>query len=200
MGRGKNKQDIINIAELKLDSKIEIDYDMLAKAIIKAKDDIYEEERKQQAEKDLEIQKKRREILGEKDFSHIKSKVRRELMSSLNEFKVMWKMLTLTREEAAYFTTVKQLTKMLTSFLLSIIGLAIYVLAGVLFYISISKIIIFTEGIIFSAFLVIFARMIRIARFEIDRIEDSNYLMSVSMLIIALVTLIATIIGLFLPS
>lgn len=200
MGRGKNKQDIINISELKIDNKIVIDYDELAKAIIKAIDGSSDEERRQQAEIDIEIQNKRREILGEKDFSHIKSKIWREMRGFLNSLRVLWKLATMSRKEAEYFTTVNNLTKMLTSFLLFLIELAFYVIAGVVCYYSVSSGWIFSDGLIISFFLAAFARMIRIARFEIERIDDSNYLMNISMMVIAVVTLVVTIVGLFMSS
>lgn len=200
MGRKKKTEEIINIAELRIENQVEIDYEKLAKAIIKARTEIENEERELREERNRDIQKKRKEILGEKDFSHIKNKIWRELRSSLNSIRVTVKMLTMSREEAEYFTTVNNLTKLLTTFLLFLIELAFYAFAGVLFYFSISSGWLFSDGIIGAIFLFAFARMIRIARLEIERIDDNNYLMSISMMVIALVTLVATIIGLFLSA
>ena len=106
----------------------------------------------------------------------------------------------MSREEARCFTTVISLTKMLTSFLLFIIELVFYVFAGIVVYLSISPGLLFAEGIMFACFMAFLARMIRIARFEIDRIDNDNYLMNVSMLVIALVTLLITVVGLFISS
>ena len=200
MGRKKKTADIINIDELKIENKVEIDYDKLAQAIIKSKTEIENKERKQRQEKEDDMQNKRKEILGEKDFSHIKNKTLREFRVFLNDLRVAWKMLTMSKEEAMYFTTVSSLTKMLTSFLLFLIELAIFAFAGVVLYFSVSSGLVFSDGIIVALFSVAFARMIRIARFEIERIDDNNYLMNISMMVIAVVTLVITILGLFISS
>ena len=55
----------------------------------------------------------------------------------------------------------------------------------------------FADGIIVSLLLVVLGRMLRIARFEVERIEDKNYLMTISTLVISIIALLVTVIGLF---
>ena len=89
---------------------------------------------------------------------------------------------------------------MLTTFLVFLIEIAFYMFA--LFLVGIA----FSGGIlalycgIFAILFVVFGRLIRLARFEIERMEDDAQLMNIAMMVIALITLIATIIGIIISS
>lgn len=198
MGRKKPDRDIVNINELEIENKIEIDYDKLAKAIVKANAEAEHKKKEERERKEAEDEKRIKEILGEKDFSHIKRKTVREFRRAYNSFKVMLRILTLSREKAEYFDALFPLIGMLTSFLLFVIGLAFYALAGIALYVSFQYgLFAFTYGIMFALLFIMFARIIRIARFEIERIEDASHLMNISMTIISVVTLVLAVIGLF---
>ena len=199
MGRKKPDRDIINIDKLEIENKIEIDYDKLAQAIVKA--NLEKENGAKELNKTEEnaAQKKAKEILGAKDFSRIKCKTWRNLREFLNGLKVIWKLFSMSREEAEHFSTMYALLKMFTTLLMWIIGAAFYVLAGIILCISYYLNFLFS-GILIAFLFVMFAKMIRIARYEIERIDDSIQLMNISMTVISVVTLLFTVVSIFVSS
>ena len=107
----------------------------------------------------------------------------------------MWNLLVISREDAKYFTAVSELTRLLTTLLLYCFGFLLYALAVFFVGRSFSTGVFLGEYIAFAVFFVVFARVIRIARFEVERMENHGYLMNIAMMLIALVTLIATVVG-----
>ena len=171
-----------------------IDYQMITDAIIQASITI-ENVREATAEKEKhEILANRKRILKEKDFSHITCPLWREVRIFFNNIRVIWNMLTLTPEEAQYFTAVNELTRLLASLLLYTIGLGFYALA--VFFIFR-----FADGftvayVPYAIISIVIARLIRIARFEVDRMKNEAQLANIAMLLVALITLVATVAGL----
>ena len=104
-------------------------------------------------------------------------------------------MLTLSREDAKYFTAVSELTRLLSSLLLYSIGFVFYLFAAALVYGSYSNGTFSGEYILFSLIFIALARIIRIARFEVERMENQVQLMNIAMMLIALITLVATIVS-----
>lgn len=174
---------------------VNIDYEKLADAIAVSQE---KSELRKQEKAGIERQKileKRKEILKEKDFSHIKFSIWREIRVFFNTLRVLWNLLTLSREEAKYFTAVNELTRLLSSLLLYSIGFVFYSFAAALVCGSYSNGTFSGEYILFSLIFIILARIIRIARFEIERMEDHVQLMNIAMMLIALITLVATIVS-----
>ena len=75
MGRGKKSSNIVQIEKLDIHNRVEIDYDKLALAIIKSNEALENIKRRQVEEIENGMQQKRKEILGEKDFTYIKIKL-----------------------------------------------------------------------------------------------------------------------------
>ena len=171
-----------------------IDYQMITDAIVQANINI-ENAREIKVEKEKqEILANRKRILKEKDFSHITCPIWREVRIFFNNIRVIWNMLTLTPEEAQYFTAVNELTRLLASLLLYAIGLGFYALAGFFIFKCVDG---FTVAYIpYVIFSIVIARLIRIARFEVDRMKNEAQLANVAMLLVALITLVATVAGL----
>ena len=190
------KGPVINnyhIGELDVETKI--DYDKLAEAIVKATAKLEEAKQEREEERKQEIISKRREILKEKDFSHINCRVWRAVRTFLNNLRVLWRILTLSRDNAKYFTAFNGLTRLLSSLLLFFIELAFYACSGFVVLKILLERSIAVEYIPLVWVPIMLARFIRIARLEIDRIENENQLMNIAMLLVAFVTLTATIIG-----
>lgn len=198
MAKGRPIINNYSIDKLELETKI--DYDKLAQAINKASADMEVQKEKVNAERKDKILKKRNEILNEQDFSHIKCRPLREIKTFLNSIEVAYRLLTLSRENAQHFSTLKGLTKMLTTFLVFLIELTFYAFALILVGIAFSGGILALYCGIFTILFVVFGRLIRLARFEIERMEDDAQLMNIAMMVIALITLIATIIGIIISS
>ena len=193
MAKGRPIINNYSIEKLELETKI--DYDKLAQAINKASADLDVQREKDKAERNAKILKKRNEILNEQDFSHIKCRAIREIKTFFNSIEVAYRFLTLSRENAQHFSTLKGLTRMLTTSLVFLIEIAFYALAlGLLGMAFLGKILAL-YCVVFSILFAVFGRLIRLARFEIERMEDDSQLMNIAMMVIALITLIATIIG-----
>ena len=184
---GKKQQDIT--------VDVNIDYEKLADAIAVSQEKSELRKQEKAVVERKKILEKRKEILKEKDFSHIRFSIWREIRVFFNNLRVLWNLLTLSREEAKYFTAVSELTRLLSSLLLYSIGIAFYLFAAALVCGSYSNGTFSGEYILFSLIFIIFARIIRIARFEIERMEDHVQLMNIAMMLIALITLVATIVS-----
>ena len=201
MGRKKPDRDIVNVDKLKIENKVEIDYDKLAQALVKANLELREKENARLQAEEIEAIQKGSEVLGEKDFSYIKNKAWRSIRIFFNRARVFLKLLTLSKKEAECFVAVSELTKMLTSALLFSISLVFYILAAITVYISLEYgIPIVVGGISFALLFIAIARIIRIARFEVERMKDDGHLMNTSMTVIAVVTLLFTVIGIVISS
>lgn len=190
------KGPVINnyhIGELDVETKI--DYDKLAEAVVKATAKSEEIKQKKEEERKQEIISKRREILKEKDFSHIDCSVWRAFRTFLNNLRVLWGILTLSRDDAKYFTAFNGLTKLLSSLLLFLVEVAFYACSVFVVCIIFLERSIAVEYMPLALVPIMLARLIRIARLEIDRIENENQLMNIAMLLVAFVTLTATIIS-----
>ena len=198
MAKGRPIINNYSIDKFELETKI--DYDKLAQAINKASVDLEVQKEKVNTERKDKILKKRNEILNEQDFSQIKCRPLREIKTFFNSIEVAYRFLTLSRENAQHFSTLKGLTKMLTTFLVFLIEITFYTFALVLVGIAFSGGILALYCGIFAVLFVVFGRLIRLARFEIERMEDDAQLMNIAMMVIALITLIATIIGIIISS
>lgn len=191
----KKGQVINNYHIDELDVETKIDYDKLAEAIVKAIAKSEEAKQKRAEEQKKEIISKRKEILKEKDFSHIDCRAWRAIRTFLNNVRVLFGILTLSRDDAKYFTAFNGLTKLLSSILMFFIELAFYACSGFVVLIIYLQRSIAVEYIPLVLVPIMLARFIRIARLEIDRIENENQLMNIAMLLVAFVTLTATIIS-----
>ena len=179
---------------------IVVDYEKLAEAIVAAQEKCEVKKREKVEEDRQEILAKRKEILKEKDFSHIKFSIWREIRVFFNNIKVMWNLLTLSREDAKYFAAVRGLAKLLSSLLLYSISVVFYFFSFAALYNFISNAAFSEKYIIFFFVSIVLARIVRLARFEVERMENQAELMNVTMFLIALITLVATIIGIVLNS
>ena len=172
-----------------------INYEQITSAIVQASiklDEIKKEEEEKQKQDTLA---NRRRILKEKDFSYIKCPIWREIRVFFNNLRIAWNLLTLTREESKHFTAVNVLTRLLTSLLLYAIGLSFYALAGFFVYKTFFAGGVAVEYMPYIVVPIVFARLIRIARFEVERMESETQLTNIAMLLITIVTLAATIVG-----
>jgi ABC-type multidrug transport system fused ATPase/permease subunit len=200
MGRGKNKQkhqqpQNIHIEELEIESKVEIDYGKLAEAIVKATQ-LSKDAESRAAEKEYEeMIKKRMESLGEKDFSHIKCWLWRNVRTILNKGVVFLKVLFVPREIAKTISAVDSLFKLITTFFFGLTRIILYILAA---YLLVQTLIQGSLLFLPYAFVIfVFAQLIRIAQIEVEYMEDRGYLMAISSTIIAIASLVIAILSEF---
>ena len=183
MGRGKKTPNIVNIEELEIENEIEIDYKKLAESICeaiqlskKADNELVKKARE-------EILKQRTEYLGEKDFSHIKNWLWRNIRTILNKGIVFLKILFVPRHIAKSISAVDSLFKLITALFFGIARMVLYVAVFSLLMLPYA----------FVTF--VFAQLIRIAQIEVEYMEDRGYLMAISGTLIAIASLIIVILS-----
>lgn len=193
----KDKPRIINnIQEL----NIEIDYDKLADAIVKAQNiaNMQNEQSKQDmAEKERqEIIRRRKDYLKEKDFSYTKCRFWRAIRTALNRLRVFKRLLFIPKKQIKLFSAIDGLISSFTTGLLFIVRIILYFFAGG-FIISIfwGNDIFTSLSIAFTIF--VFAQLVRIAQYEVERLKDRDYILALFVGILTIFSIIISIITLF---
>lgn len=189
MGRNKNKPTVIN----NIDSiNIEIDYDKLAQAIVKAQneaDSIVEN-------KNQEILKQRKEYLKEKEFSYINCWLWRNIRTFFNQLRVFKRMLFIPKKQIKLFSAIDGLISSFTTGLLFIVRIILYAFS-LCFILSVFK-----GDHIAGSFLISFAtfsiaQLIRIAQYEVERLKDRDYVLALFVGILTIFSIIISILTLF---
>lgn len=172
------------------DMNVEIDYDKLARAIVKAQIEADNAIKKLEEKKRSEILELRKDYLQEKDYSGERNFITRGLKTFFNRLRVFIKLLFIPKEELEFFSAIDRLTALFTSALLSIIKFILYVLT-----------IIFTIGLLYGAHIMpllpfalvcfVFARFFRIIQYEIDRMNKRDYFFALLIGIIWVIIVIA---------
>ena len=198
MGRGKNKKkqpQTIQIDELEIENRVDIDYDKLAKAIVKANQMSKEEEKAAIENANKEIIANRMKALGEKDFSHIKNGIWRSIRTALNKAKVFLRLLFVPKEIAKNLSAVDSLFKLIASLFFGVVRMVLYLIVGcfVIFTFVHKMPILLLYGV--SIF--ILAQLVRIAQIEVEHMADRGYLMAISGTIIAIASLVVAILSEF---
>lgn len=169
---------------------VRIDYDRLADAIVKAELQVDDEiEHKREKEKE-ELQKDWEANLG----------INKEKPDYINDLRVLMSIVFMKKEKAIALAANNALLKMVLAGLYKLFEIVLYcidiialVFSVVLFVQKAFEFGFFTIAIIFFLFLI--ARVIRIARFEIDNITDKNYLATLFAAIMSFVALIVSAIA-----
>lgn len=197
MVKKKDKQQVINnIQELNL----KIDYDELAKSIIKAKN-IADKEIEQQKQEVLakerqEILQKRKDYLKEKDFSYIKCKFWRAIRTALNRLRVIKRILFIPKKDIKLFSAIDGLIISVTTGLLFIIRIILYILS-IAFIVSVFLGNNLLTSFLFAFTTFVFAQLVRIAQYEVERIKDKDYILALFVGILTVFSIIISIIALF---
>ena len=145
---------------------------------------IAEEEKKHE-----ELMKKRKEVLGEKDFSYIDNKIWRKTREFFNAIKVIIKILFLNKENMKYFSAVDSLIKTVTIGGIMIIRFILYVMSIIIFVCAFCGAdIIPCISTAIAVFM--FAQLFRIAENEIDLITNKEYVVAVCAIVITALSLI----------
>lgn len=189
----KGRPIINNYTVEKIESNIELDYSKLAQAVLDAEQMRQQAEERLAEEKRQDILKQRVEALGEKDFSYIKNWFVRNLRTALNKLAVFFRLLFVPKKIAKNISAVDSLFRAATSGLFFIIRIVLYVITAALLYLLVKKLnlVYFLYGI--AAF--VSAQIFRIAQIEVDYMKDREYLMAIFASIIAIVSLVVTIIS-----
>lgn len=180
---------------------VEIDYDKLAKAIVKAQDKANTENIKNaiiEANKEIEnekIEKNNNEIKKfQKAIGYDENK-----SNWKNDITTFWKLIVIKQEDVVAEFANTALLKIFISFLYWLLEYALYALC--IGFIIVNIVYFPTISIFASIFVSIFsfmiARIIRIARFEVENVNDNNYLFSLMSILTSVFALMVAIITIF---
>lgn len=180
---------------------VEIDYDKLAQSIVKAQEQADKDVIKNaviaandelENRKVLELEKANEE--WQKSLGFNKS----EDIKEPNAFKVLFKILFLRKEKAKFSVAnniLVKLTLMLSYFILEYLiyfGIIAFIVASIIA----KSLIVGTFSILAGVIAFVFARIVRIARFEVDNTDEKSYLVNLLCSVTSVVAMIVAIIAL----
>ncbi|HJD23829.1 MAG TPA: hypothetical protein H9694_06760 [Firmicutes bacterium] len=177
----------------------EIDYEKLADAIVAAHERI-EKDAEHKAERETKHWK---ELIGRKEYSHEKNRVKRACLNGANSIRCTLKILFIKKKDAK---TDRGTFVLLKTLLVDIFWLAkwfLYLLSlGLIFssfYDLAQKSFAFNGlYILYALFAWIVARLFRLVALEVDNMEDRNYLFAVFSSVTSFVAMILALVALFL--
>lgn len=178
------------------------DYQKFADAMVEAQMRAKEIEKNQEVQEHKNKQDEWLEILGIKEQFKSKYRIVNELYWLKSSFIVFWKIMFFKKENAKYNVATTALLHVSVNSMLSLIKIPAYVISILLTAYSVCSIIMKTfVPIIIVYFALAFllfaiARIIRVVQFEIDNINDSNYLIGILSSISSFVAMIIAIIAL----
>lgn len=196
MGR-KKTNDIVKVENLKIENRVEIDYDKLAQAIVKATLEASEQSRideeNEKKKKAEVIEQNRREYLKRKDFSHISCPFWRKIRIFLNDFLMVIRLIFIPKSKIGLFDALDELVASFTQILILAIrvvlyGFSIFLIIGAcrtrqyLFF-----------GIFAFGFFA-FGQLFRIAQYEVNRLKDHEYTLA---LFVGMLTIVSIAISIF---
>lgn len=184
-------------------STTEIDYDKLAKAIVKAQqeaDNQKEIEKKETEEKQRkDIIAKRKEILKEQDFSNIKCRLWRFIRTFFNTWRVYINIMRLSKENIKYFSAVDSLINIANALLFRIFRIVLYLVALFAVILIFFKMnIVVCVVVAFASFTI--AQLIRIAENEVENMTERDYAVAIFSGLISVMSLIVSVISIIITS
>lgn len=203
MGNKKSKRQKSNDQQVLVTIPANFDYQKFADAMFQAQLRAKEQE-KDKKEKDSQIkQNEWHNILKYKEYPNSKYKISNWFHSARNGFVVFYKMMTLKRKEAKFDTVTVSLLHFALNEILALIKWTFYIIALSL---AISSFYSFEEKVAipfrfiflcYGGLSFVFARIVRIAQFEVDHINEREYLIGILSAITSFVAMIIAVIALF---
>lgn len=184
-------------------STTEIDYDKLAKAMVKAQQEAEEQkeiEKKETEEKQRKnIIAKRKEILKEQDFSNIKCRLWRFIRTFFNTWRVYINIMRLSKENIKYFSAVDSLINIANALLFRIFRIVLYLVALFAVILIFFKMnIVVCVVVAFASFTI--AQLIRIAENEVENMTERDYAVAIFSGLISVMSLIVSVISIIITS
>lgn len=200
MAKKKNNSMIVNNIE---SVNLDIEYQKLAKAIVKAQQDAdnqKEIEKKETEEKQRKnIIAKRKEILKEQDFSNIKCRLWRFIRTFFNTWRVYINIMRLSKENIKYFSAVDSLINIANALLFRIFRIVLYLVALFAVILIFFKMnIVVCVVVAFASFTI--AQLIRIAENEVENMTERDYAVAIFSGLISVMSLIVSVISIIITS
>ena len=198
MAKRNKNPNIINIEELEIENKIEIDYDKLAAAIVKAQK--IEEENAEKA-KEAALRKWEKEI-GYNDHAD-KQGLSRKVLCFLNRFKVVWNIMFISKKKHIVTSPTNAFIQGLTASFFGVIQKMLVLLA-----VGFLTVILFHPGVqygLFEYFMCgsfailsfMLSRVFRLMRMEIEQMSNREQVLGVFTAVVSVIPLVEKIVELF---
>lgn len=208
MSKGKKAKSNNNFrntnTNVKSDSKIEIDYDKLAMAIVKAHQISAENEKTNSLKQEQKSKQEWNDIIGYKEYPENEKWFLKRIHSIKNNLTIFVKTIFFKKENAKADYITFSLLKMVLSGLVGLIKLIFYIFVVVLLLLTFFRIedthIYLTFKIEYLSYafgFFIIARILRIAVFEVENMKDRTLLMSILSVLISIIAAILALVALF---
>ncbi|MBQ2901298.1 MAG: hypothetical protein IJE49_05565 [Agathobacter sp.] len=187
----KESVNTFKLNEMKIDSKT------LTEAIVEAYQIIEKKKAEQEIELEKNAKKEWQEILGQKVYPKDEKWYLKIIHIAINNVVAMWKLLFLKSKNVRGLRATYALMQSALVEIFKLYKWTLYVIAAVIFCS------IFQNGtniivrIVIAVGIWMFARLFRIASFEIDKMQDENLLIAIFSGCISFVAMIVAIIALF---
>lgn len=203
--KGKSNNNFRNTnTNVKYDSKIEVDYDKLAMAIVKAHQISAENEQTNSQKQEQKRKQEWNDIIGYKEYPENEKWFLKRIHSIKNNLTIFVKTIFFKKENAKADYITFSLLKMVLSGLVGLIKLIFYIFVIILLLLTFFRI---EDTHIYLAFKIeylsyafgffIIARILRIAVFEVENMKDRTLLMSILSVLISIIAAILSLVALF---
>lgn len=198
MARGKKVPNIINIDELEIENKIEIDYDKLALAIVKAKR--IEEENEEKEKKEALI--KWKSEIGYKEYAD-KTGLEKHAYCFCNRIKVVWNIMFISKKKRIATSPTCAFLQEITRSIFKVVQLVLTLITicsvGTLFIHPGVRFCFVEYFTCISVALVSFmlARLFRLMAIEIEQMSNREQILGVFTAVISVIPLVENIGELF---
>ena len=188
MGKRKEKT-AVHIDTLNL----EIDYDKLADAIVRAQAKYNKELQQQEEDVRKEQIQIRNTVLGRKDYTNEKRWFFRKVKEAWNNVQMVFRILFIPKAHAQYLSGVNMLFRGVTESIFALARYGLYIVAIALLYnfIFVKQL---ADYLIYAVVAFLYAQIFRLVQFEVERIKDREYVLAIFGAIISVIGLAVSIV------
>lgn len=193
----KNKQEIKGPVFSSKSNQIALDQESLTEAIVKA----YQIIEEQKVEKEVELAEKAKKewqkIIGQKEYPDNEKWYIKRIHAVRNNLALLWKILFFKAENVKDLRTTLGLMRLLVIGIFSICKWCLYVISLAILYATFQKDAVVIINLIMAFTTWVFARLFRIASFEVEKIKDGNISIAIFSGCISFVAMVIAIITIF---
>ncbi|MBQ8605001.1 MAG: hypothetical protein IJ410_09205 [Oscillospiraceae bacterium] len=193
----KNKKNKKNTTEKVIDKGF-VDEQVLSKAIVKAYFEIEDKKKENEQKLTEKEQKEWLSFLGQEDYPADEKWLLKKWHRYRNDFVGIWRLLFIKAKDVKDMRATFGLISMATALVFRACKWLLYVLSLYVFILSINNKILLIMGTSLSIMIWMIARLFRIAAFEIDKMRDTNMLLTIFSAALTFVTIIIPVITFFL--
>lgn len=184
-------------AILKNQQKSEIDYEKLTDAIVKSQEIVEDCKQKKAEQTDENNYLEWRKKLGIKEYPENENFIKKLFHDICNIFKIYWSFMTFKNKDVNDDLITFNLMKMSLTAIFTTFQYFLYLIYLSTIIMAIMSDIVMWNYIIIASMSFVFAQLFRISEMEIEKIRDRNYLISILSAVTCFIAMIVAIISLF---